>query len=59
MVGRPFYPEAFDLQWINKHLQRLKPPRLTYGQLARVLMARDNYQERCSTWVPTASRNVS
>jgi len=42
-LGRPFDPEAFDVEWVNGWLRRLKWPRVTVGQLAKVLMARDGY----------------
>lgn len=44
-LGRPFDPEAFDLDRVNRFLQKLKWPRVTDDQLARVLMERDGYRE--------------
>ena len=40
-LGGKFEPEAFDREKINKHLRKLKWPRTTEGQFARVLMQRD------------------
>jgi hypothetical protein len=40
-LGRPFDPEAFDLGHVNAYLGKLKWPRVTEHQLAKVLMARD------------------
>jgi hypothetical protein len=40
-LGRPFDPEAFDLGRVNASLGKLKWPRVTEQQLAKVLMARD------------------
>lgn len=40
-LGGSFDPEAFDLEHVNKYLRKLKWPRTTAGQLARVLMQRD------------------
>jgi len=43
-LGGKFEPEAFDREKINKHLRKLKWPRTTERQLARVLMQRDGVQ---------------
>jgi len=43
-LGGEFDAEAFDIEKINKHLQKLKWPRTTIDQLAKVLMARDDYR---------------
>jgi len=40
-LGRKFDPEAFDVGKINTYLQKLKWPRTTDPQLAKILMARD------------------
>ena len=40
-LGRPFDPEAFDLNKANVFLRKLKWPHVTEGQLAAVLMQRD------------------
>jgi hypothetical protein len=44
-LGRPFDPEAFDLERVNRYLKKLKWPRATETQLRQVLMARDGYHE--------------
>ncbi len=44
-LGRPFDPELFDVQAANTWLRRLKWPRVSEAQLAKVLMARDHYHE--------------
>jgi hypothetical protein len=44
-LGGKFEPEAFDREKITKHLRKLKWPRTTEGQLARVLMQRDGVDE--------------
>ena len=44
-LGGKFDPKAFDLDVVNLHLQKLKWPRVTDGQLRKVLMARDGYHE--------------
>lgn len=44
-LGRPFDAEVFDPAKINTWLRKLKWPRVTEGQLRKVLMARDGYQE--------------
>jgi hypothetical protein len=43
-LGGKFDPEAFHIEKANKYLQRLKWPRTTISQLAKVLMARDDYR---------------
>jgi len=40
-LGRPFDPAGFDLEKVNACLGRLRWPRVTETQLAKVLMARD------------------
>lgn len=40
-LGGGFDPEEFDIEDINKYLKKLKWPRTTMDQLARILMARD------------------
>ena len=42
-LGRPFDPEAFDLNKANVFLRKLKWPHVTEGQLAAVLMQRDGF----------------
>jgi pRiA4b ORF-3-like protein len=42
-LGRPFNAEVFDLAKTNTWLRKLKWPRVTEGQLRKVLMARDGY----------------
>lgn len=42
-LGRPFDSEHFDTATINSWLRKLKWPRVTEGQLRKVLMARDDY----------------
>jgi len=42
-LGGKFDPEAFDIEKINSYLQKLKWPRTTDDQLAKVLMERDGY----------------
>ena len=44
-LGRPFDPESFDVAKTNHWLRKLKWPRVTEGQLRKVLMARDGYHE--------------
>ena len=44
-LGRPLEPEAFDVEKANTCLRKLKWPRTTDGQLRKVLMARDDYDE--------------
>jgi len=44
-LGRPFDAEQFDRDKVNKHLKRLKWPRVTEGQLRLVLIARDDYRK--------------
>ena len=44
-LGRPFDAEQFDRDKANQYLSRLKWPRVTQGQLRRVLMERDSYHE--------------
>jgi hypothetical protein len=41
-LGGPFDTEAFDIDTINKSLGKLKWPRTTVAQLARLLMQRDD-----------------
>jgi hypothetical protein len=43
--GRPFDAEAFDVAKANAWLCQLKWPRVTEGQLRKVLMGRDDYRE--------------
>jgi hypothetical protein len=43
-LGGKFNPEAFDIEKVNKYLQKLKWPHTTINQLAKVLMARDTYR---------------
>ena len=43
-LGGEFDAEAFDIEKINKYLQKLKWPHTTIDQLTRVLMARDDYR---------------
>ena len=43
-LGGGFDPEAFDAEEANIYLRRLKWPRVTEGQLRKVLMARDDYR---------------
>ena len=43
-LGRPFDAGAFDLAKTNVWLRKLKWPRVTEGQLRKVLMARDGYK---------------
>lgn len=59
-LGGSFDPETFDLGRTNKHLQKLKSPRLTDGQLARVLMARDADPRSASRqgWVPSGAQST-
>jgi len=40
-LGGEFDPEAFNIEHVNIYLQKLKWPRTTIDQLAKVLMARD------------------
>ena len=42
-LGGKFDPHAFDIKKVNKHLQKLKWPRTTENQLAKVLMGRDGF----------------
>ena len=44
-LGRKFDPEAFDVGKINTYLRKLKWPRTTDPQLAKILMARDGYSK--------------
>jgi hypothetical protein len=44
-LGRPFDPESFDIAKANHWLRKLKWPRVTEGQLRKILMARDGYHE--------------
>lgn len=44
-IGRAFDPDAFDKAKVNAWLGKLKWPRVTETQLAKVLMGRDNYAE--------------
>jgi hypothetical protein len=44
-VGSSFDADAFDPAKINLWLRKLKWPRVTEGQLRKVLMGRDNYRE--------------
>jgi hypothetical protein len=44
-LGRPFDPELFEVAKTNTWLRKLKWPRVTEGQLRKVLMARDAYHE--------------
>jgi len=43
-LGRPFDPETFDVAKANLWLRHLKWPRVTEGQLRKILMTRDGYQ---------------
>jgi hypothetical protein len=43
-LGGGFDPTAFDLQKVNKYLKKLKFPRMTESQLAKVLMSRDGFR---------------
>ena len=40
-LGRPFDPDTFNRERINRHLRKLKWPHTTESQLGRVLMQRD------------------
>jgi hypothetical protein len=40
-LGGSFDPETFDLDKVNRYLRKLKWPRTSVDQLARVLMQRD------------------
>ncbi len=42
-LGGGFYPDAFDVAEVNKHLKKIKFPRMTENQLAKVLMQRYGY----------------
>lgn len=42
-LGGEFDPNAFDIKKVNKYLKKLKLPRMTEHQLAKVLMDRDGY----------------
>lgn len=44
-IGGSFDAEAFDVDNVNLWLRKLKWPRVTEGQLRKVLMGRDNYIE--------------
>jgi hypothetical protein len=44
-LGRPFDPEAFDVMKTNHWLRKLKWPRVTEGQLGKLLMARDGSRQ--------------
>jgi hypothetical protein len=44
-LGRRWDPDAFDLQAINNCLLRLRWPRTTVAQLARLLIVRDAWRE--------------
>ncbi|MCX6930168.1 MAG: plasmid pRiA4b ORF-3 family protein [Verrucomicrobia bacterium] len=44
-LGGGFEPEAFDIEEANTYLRKLKWPRVTEGQLRKVLIARDDYHE--------------
>jgi hypothetical protein len=44
-LGAGFDPEAFDAAEANTYLGKLRWPRVTEGQLRKVLMARDDYHE--------------
>jgi hypothetical protein len=44
-IGGTFDAEAFDVDNVNLWLRKLKWPRVTEGQLRKVLMGRDNYIE--------------
>lgn len=44
-LGREFDAEAFSVETTNAWLQKLKWPRVTEGQLCKVLMARDGCRE--------------
>jgi hypothetical protein len=44
-LGRPFDSEAFDVAKANHWLKKLKWPRVTEGQLRKILTARDGYHE--------------
>ncbi len=43
-LGGKFDPDAFDIEKVNTYLQKLKWPRTTENQLARVLMERDDFR---------------
>lgn len=43
-LGGNFNPDAFDIKKVNTYLIKLKWPRTTLDQLAKVLMDRDGYQ---------------
>ncbi|MBE0557212.1 MAG: plasmid pRiA4b ORF-3 family protein [Proteobacteria bacterium] len=43
-LGGKFDPNAFDIEKVNTYLQKLKWPRTTETQLAKVLMARDDFR---------------
>lgn len=43
-LGGEFDPNAFDIEKVNKYLKKLKFPRTTEHQLAKVLSERDGYQ---------------
>ena len=44
-LGRPFDPERFDSEGVNRWLRKLKWPDVTVDQLRTVLMRRDDYRE--------------
>jgi len=44
-LGGSFDPETFDLNKANRYLHKLKWPRTTVDQLARILMQRDGARE--------------
>jgi len=44
-LGAGFDPEGFDANEANTYLRKLKWPRVTEGELRKVLMARDDYRE--------------
>jgi len=43
-LGGEFDPNAFDIEKVNKYLKKLKWPRTTESQLAKVLMERDDFR---------------
>ena len=43
-LGGKFDPNAFDIEKVNTYLQKLKWPRTTENQLAKVLMERDDFR---------------
>ncbi len=42
-LGGEFDPDEFDIKKVNNYLKKLKFPRVTELQLAKILMARDGY----------------